>query len=774
MRLGEDRGYVLAPPRPHVPVACSCAFVFWPSCAVAFLEARIVDPDVCLRYAVIAICLGAIMALLLVHFRKKMAALVVCSILFGIALGLSQAVMLQTQWESIGEEDGHSHAGRAVSDGESSTYGKRVTVRLSETGGAKGLVVVSYASDADVLRGDWVHWTGDLERVDWLEDSYSWQEGHVAASNARVIDASPPSGLIGVLRLVRNRAIGALQGPDDEHALLQALACGYRGPFKSTDVYAGYQSCGVAHMVAVSGAHLVIVTGLFAAGFKLVRMPRKLSVAALISIMLAYLVLSGLPVSAIRATVMSSIGILALFGRRRPSSLNALGIGVFAILCSDPLTAASASFALSALSTFGIVMFAPLFDHWTRALWGPAGSSFLEPFALTCAASLPTQLYSCSLFQLLPIASPLCNVVLAPLFPLACGASLFAGLLSAARLPCADAVLGIALLSARFMNGIVGAISEVPYAAVPFTIDTMAAIIVSALVCGCTWLAWDKYVKARVAVAGAVLMFYFAASSPAVLGDAIVMLDVGQGDSFIVASQGETLLIDTGNQDKKLLGQIAHLRIAHIDNVLITHGDDDHCGSLDAIEQTVDVDRVLLASDALTCASESCEALVAQSRRAADEVVGLDYGDYFRVGSFTMKVIWPHRFVDDGGNADSVCLLAEYDGDGDGRTDFTALFTGDAESEQVGELIENGDVGKIDLLKVGHHGSKNATTKEEMETLNPAIAFIGVGKGNRYGHPSGETLSVLEGVGAEVFRSDRDGEVACRLSTDAVRIERIR
>ena len=103
MRLGEDRGYVLAPPRPHVPVACSCAFVFWPSCAVAFLEARIVDSDVCLRYAVIAICVGAIMALLLVHFRKKMAALVVCSMLFGIALGLSQAVMLQTQWESIGE-----------------------------------------------------------------------------------------------------------------------------------------------------------------------------------------------------------------------------------------------------------------------------------------------------------------------------------------------------------------------------------------------------------------------------------------------------------------------------------------------------------------------------------------------------------------------------------------------------------------------------------------------------------------------------------------------
>ena len=247
------------------------------------------------------------------------------------------------------------------------------------------------------------------------------------------------------------------------------------------------------------------------------------------------------------------------------------------------------------------------------------------------------------------------------------------------------------------------------------------------------------------------------------------MLDVGQGDAFLLRSKGHTVLVDTGNQDTRLVTELAQTRTLALDAVVVTHADDDHCGSLDALENVVRVRQVIVASGMQACEDESCVALCNQAARLG-EIVEVAAGDTLTIGSFTCEVMWPVHLEHDGGNEDSICLHVGYDENGDGTSDITALFTGDAEKEQLAEILESHDIGPVDILKVGHHGSRNGMTAEQAHQLDPRIALIGVGAHNRYGHPTDEILDMLAETGSSVYRSDLNGTVTCALDSQGITV----
>ena len=160
----------------------------------------------------------------------------------------------------------------------------------------------------------------------------------------------------------------------------------------------------------------------------------------------------------------------------------------------------------------------------------------------------------------------------------------------------------------------------------------------------------------------------------------------------------------------------------------------------------------------------------AKAEGLADDLVELSLGDTVRCGRFSLTVLWPERLADDGGNADSLCLLAFWDGDGDGAAEWTALFTGDAEAEQLGQLSDRLPAGGVDMLKVGHHGSKKSLDASLAERLSPAVALIGVGEHNRYGHPSREVLDLLDASGCATYCSDEAGDVVVAFSEDTLTV----
>ena len=562
--------------------------------------------------------------------------------------------------------------------------------------------------------------------------------------------------------------------------MLQALVCGYRQPLRDSGAYEGYKAVGLAHVVAVSGAHLAIVAMVLGWALRRLRVPHGLGLAVLAAFLGAYLVFAGVPLSAVRAAAMVALSLAAQGVRRRGAALNALALCLLSFIAVDPSAAVSVSLFLSAGSTLGIVLFASLMASWLSPRSGPAGRPrrlarlVAEPLGLTLAANAATLLPSAALFSQLPLIAPLSNIVATPLFSLGCVAGLAAAAISCAVPAAAPLLIGAASAAAWPLSAACAALASVPFASVPAALPAAPMVALSAAGCAALWLAWPRLrMRTVVALSAAVAaaMAFAIAVAPAFQGDRITMLDVGQGDAFLVRSGAAAVLIDTGNQDALLREALGREGVYRLDAVVVTHPDDDHCASLRALGSVVEVGAVYAAADGLECPCERCEGLRADAASvAAQGLQGLEAGDRLQAGRFSLEVIWPRAFADEGGNADSLCLRAALDADQDGTADWTALFCGDAEAEQLQELIDDGALGAVDVLKVGHHGSRAGLTDGVAQALSPRIALVSVGARNRYGHPAPETLSRLEAVGATVFRTDQHGIVDVRLSTGSVAV----
>jgi competence protein ComEC len=250
------------------------------------------------------------------------------------------------------------------------------------------------------------------------------------------------------------------------------------------------------------------------------------------------------------------------------------------------------------------------------------------------------------------------------------------------------------------------------------------------------------------------------------------ILDVGQGDSlFVVSPRGRTLLIDGGGAFGGFPGQEQRNGVdpgeeavspylwsrgfQKIDVVALTHAHQDHLGGLTAILQNFRVGQLWIGREVASAALGKLEGLArARGIPVEYEVRGKSFSWDGVEGEF----LWPATSPDDvaplAKNNDSLVLRLHYG-------NRTLLLPGDAEKDaERAILAENSEEElQVDVLKVGHHGSKNSTMPEFLAAVRPRVAIISAGEGNPYGHPSPELVRRLEGAGVRILRTDRDGAV---------------
>ncbi len=767
--------------RPNAAPLLVLALGLWAGCACAYTAGVGVPTSLCAVFAAGALALAAVLAFLFARGIARGCVLAVLGVALGIALGFASSCTLHSVHEEAAAAEYGTWVFEAQSDARAGSYRSSVTARATSVStGESYQVEVSLPADqeARILQGCVFSGDAKLKKPSDSRMSRSWQNGVEAVCSLSSCDILEAAGPLAVMTAFRKSAIDFLgQSGDERGALAEALVCGYREPLRDTELYRSFKIVGLAHLVAVSGAHLSIVCAFFAALLGRLRCPRALSVTVQSAFILAYLLLAAAPVSAVRASIMALAGLSSFFARRRRSSVAAVGLCIVSMIALAPETAVSVSFFLSAASTLGIVMLSGLFEAWFASIHLPHALG--AALALTFSASMATTPYSAALFSQLPIISPLANIVAAPLFTLACVGGLSCTIMGLVLPPTAPAALFAAQGTAGLLAGAVDALAQIPYASVPVSLPELPTLVCSLAAAFALWALWPRpdagtlfALTAVVAAAAMVVVFV----APRFAPDEIVMLDVGQGDAFLVRSQGSCVLIDTGNEDGLLLEALARHGVFALDAVLVSHADDDHCASLPALRGTVRVGTVGIAEDAASCPCASCRKLVSSAETAAGEknVALLERGDEIACGNFTLRVISPEHFVDEGGNADSVCLVASLDCDGDGKPDWTALFCGDAEAEQLASLTRSGELGKVDVYKVGHHGSKAAVTTELAYTLSPSVSLVSVGENNRYGHPVTSTLEALEQAGSRVFRTDEQGDVSCEFTAKGVRVETLR
>lgn len=577
------------------------------------------------------------------------------------------------------------------------------------------------------------------------------------------VSGSPARSPVGRTNVFREEVAGLLAGiGGGGSGIVRGVVLGDRRGLRAEGVESSFRTAGVSHLIAVSGSHLAIVAALFEAVFSRVLSNRMVRTMALCLLLGGYVVLTGFQISAIRSLVMT-VGMLAapILGRRG-HSLSAVSLAFALIVLVSPESLFSLSLQLSAAAVFGIALLSSYVASWVRTVIPVLPASVVQALSLTLSAQMATIPISVPAFSQLSIIAPISNLVAAPLVSavLVVGVSI---LPICAVLPGAisSSVLEIPCLFGNITVEAVEWMADIPLASVPVVWSGTVTVPLCTLLVLVLWLVWptpSKRAGRLMLVFACGVLVSFVAVRMMMAGPQIVMLDVGQGDAMLVSSGRHAVLVDTGPADGGVSLALARNSTFALDAVIVTHLHDDHYGDLESLDAMLSDGIVCFADDEMGRRYRDHEALVmARGIMGDDRVMGISVGDTLSFDGFTIEVLAPERLVEAGGNADSICLLVSWDADDDGHPEFRMLTTGDAEAGTIAGITD--EVGDIDVIKVGHHGSAGSLDEPLLETLAPELALISVGRGNRFGHPDPETLSKLEDRGIPVMRTDEDGDI---------------
>ncbi|MFA5374812.1 MAG: ComEC/Rec2 family competence protein [Dehalococcoidia bacterium] len=227
-------------------------------------------------------------------------------------------------------------------------------------------------------------------------------------------------------------------------------------------------------------------------------------------------------------------------------------------------------------------------------------------------------------------------------------------------------------------------------------------------------------------------------------------IDVGQGDAILIDLGATEILIDAGEKSPGVTDYIEDYVDGHLEAIVATHPHADHIGGLIEVLDEFDVDNVWFNGDEAT--SKTYTDFMAEASDEGTQVHEARRGDTIVAGALTFHVLNPIDPLFDNTNDNSIVLELSY-----GSIDF--LFTGDAEVEAEASMISAGVLSDIDILKVGHHCSRTASSPAFLNIIKPEIAIYMAAVGNTYGHPHAESLVSLQSIGATIYGTDTLGTI---------------
>ena len=538
-----------------------------------------------------------------------------------------------------------------------------------------------------------------------------------------------------------------------EGAFLRALLLGDKKYLDEEDA-SNLSEVGLSHVMAVSGLHCCFLASLI--GALMGGRQRKLRCAVTIPLVFLYAFVTGLTPSILRACIMISMGMIAPLLGRDNDPPTSISFALLLILLKNPFAIASISLQLSFSAVAGIIFLTPKLTALARGK-----HKLLRAAMLSFSTTLGAMVFSTPLagyyFGTLSVVSLLSNLLCLWLVSIVFALGLVSVIVAAAVPQLGAFCALLPALGIRAVLSIAGLLEELPFHAVYFNTAFSVAwlVYVYAIFIACALAKRGKY--RYFAAVGLSVASLFAAAKVNALhyergGLNVVALDVGQGESVLLISEGHAALVDCGSKNSYIdAGAIAadYLRSAGatLDSVVLTHYHEDHANGLAALFARMSASTIYLADiDAGEGDRAGVEAL---AERYGVEIHYVTEVTEITNGASTMNIYPP--VGEEGANELGLTILCSLG-------DFDTLITGDMDGKTETKLVETYDLPDIEVLLVGHHGSKYSTSTSLLESVTPEVGVISVGD-NSYGHPTEEALLRLTDAGMSVYRTDMQGNI---------------
>jgi len=574
--------------------------------------------------------------------------------------------------------------------------------------------------------------------------------------------------------------------PEKSRGIIKALILGERGEI-SKEVNEQFIISGVNHILSISGLHVALVAAFF---FGATRLTLRLfpslllhlnlnKTSALVAVVpvIFYTFIAGLGVAAVRSMIMTLSFLLALLLDREKDLYDALFLAAFLILIATPAALFDLSFQLSFLSVLAILYLVPRFAEyfaWLKAwvdekpFWPRKLLIYLGGSLLTSAAAIlgtgPLVVYY---FNRISFIGFLSNLLLVPLMGLVNTLlSLLTGMSAFIFHPLAKIVTALNVFLLDISLALVDFFSHFPLASRRVTTPTIPELLLfyGMLIFAANLKRWKRAIHGLIVLVGIFLAFqvhgYYTLHQANEL--IVTFLDVGQGDAAIIHfPRGKVMVIDGGGSpdgsfdpgERIVAPYLWKEKIKTLDYLVCTHPHPDHLQGLLFLLDNFEVGRIW-NNEAWEGDYPLAEKFLAS---AGGRLQKMGRGEVpEEIGGVKVEFLHPPMVEKKGrfffGNDASLVMRFAF-----GKVSF--LFCGDAERDAEEEILRFTTNIQSTVIKVPHHGSRTSSTQRFVEGVRPKYAVFTVKAGGRPRLPHPSVLERYEGMGAQIYRSDRDGAI---------------
>ena len=547
-----------------------------------------------------------------------------------------------------------------------------------------------------------------------------------------------------IIYYIKNKLIGRINNIKKSGSYVKTFVLAINEIDK--DVRSSYQYNGISHLFSISGMHITLFATFLLGIMNKISYNRYFNYFIVNLFLIFFMVLVGFTASSVRSVLMFILFSINKLFNLKIKSLDIMLIVLIVLLLINPFYLYSVSFLFSYIISTGIVMANRNIKKIKKKLVKNLYISFIS-----FMFSLPICI---NYFNQVNVLSVVLNLFFIPLvssiiFPLSI-VSLF--------VPKIDAIL---YLFIGIMEKCSLLVSNISIFTISFPKVGIVLVIIYYVI-----LVVSLY-KPKMYIGVILLIILFKNISYFDSDLRVIVFDVGQGDSILVSfpNNGGNILIDTSgdtmnyessnNVGNKIIPYLKTVGITQIDYLVVSHGDFDHMGEGINLVNNFKVDNLIF-----NCGPYN------DLEKELIKVLNKKKIKYYacirelRISGYKMYFLNTREY--DNENDNSSVVYFNYDG-------YKFLFMGDAGIEKEQDILNKYNIGDIEVLKVGHHGSKTSSSKEFINEINPKYSIVSVGKNNRYGHPNKEVLNNLSD--SKIYRTDQDGSVVFKVKNSKLKIK---